>query len=332
MKISMFLQTDFLVAMTVTLACSLMGKALATYPGFSLIGHLVLALLLGMSIQFFKKITTMARGGTGFIANKFLRLGIILLGFKLNLAILLSSGIQSLGFAAVIVTGMLCLTYLVCRLFNVEHTLAMLTACGCSICGAAAVMGVSAPLKAKSNDSVLAVAIVAILGTIFTLIEIGLQPVLGFSDLQFGIMAGLSLHEIAHAVAAGGVAGTVGMDNAIIAKLSRVLLLAPIALFIGFMEYRRNKDSTQEMSIPIPYFMGGFILVSAVGSYMNIPSVWIQDLVSIAYTLLGMAMAALGMNVNFDVIVQRGAKPFTAAFICSVILLGASYGIVKFLL
>ena len=227
---------------------------------------------------------------------------------------------------------MLCLTYLVCRLFNVEHTLAMLTACGCSICGAAAVMGVSAPLKAKSNDSVLAVAIVAILGTIFTLIEIGLQPVLGFSDLQFGIMAGLSLHEIAHAVAAGGVAGTVGMDNAIIAKLSRVLLLAPIALFIGFMEYRRNKDSTQEMSIPIPYFMGGFILASAVGSYMNIPSVWIQDLVSIAYTLLGMAMAALGMNVNFDVIVQRGAKPFTAAFICSVILLGASCGIVKFLL
>ena len=199
MKISMFLQTDFLVAMTVTLACSLMGKALATYPGFSLIGHLVLALLLGMSIQFFKKITTMARGGTGFIANKFLRLGIILLGFKLK--------------------GMLCLTYLVCRLFNVEHTLAMLTACGCSIFGAAAVMGVSAPLKAKSNDSVLAVAIVAILGTIFTLIEIGLQPVLGFSDLQFGIMAGLSLHEIAHAVAAGGVAGTVGMDNAIIAKL-----------------------------------------------------------------------------------------------------------------
>ena len=175
--------------MGITLACSFLGKWISGFPGFSLIGHLVLALLLGMAFQIFPGAAQTARESTGFIANKFLRLGIILLGFKLNLAVLLSEGLQSLGFAAVVVAGMMAVTYGISRLCKVEHSLAMLSACGCSICGAAAVMGVSAPLKAKANDSVLAVAIVAILGTVFTLIEIGLQPFLGFNDGQFGTMA-----------------------------------------------------------------------------------------------------------------------------------------------
>ena len=206
----------------------------------------------------------------------------------------------------------------------------MLSACGCSICGAAAVMGVSAPLKAKANDSVLAVAIVAILGTVFTLIEIGLQPFLGFNDGQFGTMAGLSLHEIAHAVAAGGAAGSAGMDHAIIAKLSRVLLLAPVALIIGYVEYRRNKNEEGPVSIPIPYFMGGFILASAVGSYMGISKELTDTLVFAAYLLLGMAMAALGINVNFGVIASRGIRPFCAAFLASLLLLVFVAMLVKF--
>ena len=191
-------------------------------------------------------------------------------------------------------------------------------------------MGVSAPLKAKANDSVLAVAIVAILGTVFTLIEIGLQPFLGFNDGQFGTMAGLSLHEIAHAVAAGGAAGSAGMDHAIIAKLSRVLLLAPVALIIGYVEYRRNKNDEGPVSIPIPYFMGGFILASAVGSYMGISKELTDTLVFAAYLLLGMAMAALGINVNFEVIARRGIRPFCAAFLASLLLLVFVATLVKF--
>ena len=316
--------------MGITLACSLLGKWISGFPGFSLIGHLVLALLLGMAFQIFPGPTQTARESTGFIANKFLRLGIILLGFKLNLAVLLSEGLQSLGFAAVVVAGMMAVTYGTSRLCKVEHSLAMLSACGCSICGAAAVMGVSAPLKSKANDSVLAVAIVAILGTVFTLIEIGLQPFLGFNDGQFGTMAGLSLHEIAHAVAAGGAAGSAGMDHAIIAKLSRVLLLAPVALIIGYVEYRRNKNEEGPVSIPIPYFMGGFILASAVGSYMGISKELTDTLVFAAYLLLGMAMAALGINVNFGVIASRGIRPFCAAFLASLLLLVFVAMLVKF--
>ena len=192
------------IGLIVTLVCSIAGQALAKLPGFSLIGHLVLALVLGMCLQFARSLTAAAQQSTPFIANKFLRAGIILLGFKLNLVILMSAGLKSLEAAVVIVAVMIPLNYFVARFFKVEHTLAILTACGCSICGAAAVMGVSGAAKAKVDDSVLAVACVAILGTVFTLVLVALQPVLGFSEAQFGTLAGLSLHEIAHAVAAGG--------------------------------------------------------------------------------------------------------------------------------
>lgn len=181
------------IGLIVTLVCSIAGQALAKLPGFSLIGHLVLALVLGMCLQFARSLTAAAQQSTPFIANKFLRAGIILLGFKLNLVILMSAGLKSLEAAVVIVAVMIPLNYFVARFFKVEHTLAILTACGCSICGAAAVMGVSSAVKAKTDQSVLAVAIVAILGTLFTLIEVGLQPFLGFTDAQFGVMAGLSL-------------------------------------------------------------------------------------------------------------------------------------------
>ena len=286
-----------------------------------------------MVIQVCRPVTLAARESTGFIANKFLRAGIIFLGFKLNLIVLVSAGLQSLEAAVFVVAIMIPLNYAAARFLRVDHTLALLTACGCSICGAAAVMGVSGALKAKADQSVLAVAIVAILGTVFTLIEVFAQPILGFTDSQFGVMAGLSLHEIAHAVAAGGSAGPVGTDSAIIAKLSRVLLLAPVAIILGIVEAwrqrRQSQDRDQKFKVPIPWFMGGFIAASAIGSYIPAIGSAVPMLVKIAYLILGMAMAALGLNVNFSVIAKEGVRPMVSAITCSFVILALSWFIVR---
>ena len=359
MKIFRFFHHPFALAgLFVTLACSIAGQQLAQLPGFSLVGALVLALLLGMALPAFRGVRDAARASPPFIANKFLRAGIILLGFKLNLVLLVGAGMKSLLAAIFLVIVMVSLNYVVARkCFGVDHTLAVLTACGSSICGAAAVMGVAGAAKAKTDDSVLAVACVAILGTAFTLVLVTLQPVLGFSEAQFGTLAGLSLHEIAHAVAAGGAAGAVGTDAAIIAKLSRVLLLAPVAIVVGVVEAHRavaaKKNAilagadgvdveiesngtqggkrgffTQMKNVPIPWFMGGFLLASAIGSFVPVLAGYTGTLVTIAYLLLGMAMAALGLNVNFSVVAKKGAKPLMSAGLCSVVLVVLAYSIV----
>lgn len=314
----------FWEAVGATGVCSLLGKYLAGFPGLSLVGHLVLALLLGMLFQIWRSRLEVVRVGTPYIANRFLRLGIILMGFKLNVLVLFSTGISSLLVALIVTPITIVMTYLFCRLLHVDHTTSLLTGCGCGICGAAAVMGVSAPAKAKTDQSVLAIAIVCILGTVFTLIEVFLQPFLGLTDVQFGVMAGASLHEIAHAVAAGSASGQIGLDYAIITKLSRVLLLAPVALVVGFIEAKRHQVGGK-LEIPIPWFMGGFLLASVIGSVFSFSPSIIQGLVTAAYMILGMAMAALGMNVNFGVIIRHGAKPLAAAFFASCILLGLAY-------
>lgn len=118
---------NFYVAVFITLICSLAGKALSLLPGLSLIGHLVLALLLGMLVQLSAGITRTAREGTGYISNRFLRLGIILLGFKLNLYLLFTSGLPEFLVACITVPCMIALTYFICRRVHVDPAVSILT-------------------------------------------------------------------------------------------------------------------------------------------------------------------------------------------------------------
>lgn len=322
-------ERSFYYALLMTLLCSLIGSFLGGLPYLAIIGALVISLILGMMFQLYRPAIEKAEVGIGFISNKFLRLGIILLGFKLNLIDLANAGIKTILLAIVIVSGVIFLTHNIARKFGVSKRLAILTASGTGICGAAAVMGISPQIKvskaeenAKHDDEVLAVAIVAILGTVFTLIEIAIKPLLHMTPTQFGVMAGGSLHEIAHAIATGGAGGAVSLSSAIITKLSRVLLLAPAALIIGIWYQRQNKYvSTEKEKLPIPWFMAGFLLTSVIGTFVPMSNGTLDMLVKLAYIVLGMAMAALGMSVNFKVFLNSGKKAVYASLLASIVLL-----------
>ncbi|MDD6086691.1 MAG: putative sulfate exporter family transporter, partial [Bifidobacterium boum] len=217
--------------------------------------------------------------------------------------------------------------------------LAILTAGGTGICGAAAVMGLSGSItmpkdeeKRGRDDEVMAVATVAVMGTVFALAEIALRPFLGLSDAQFGTMGGASLHEIAHAVAVGGSAGDAGMDAAIIMKLSRVLMLAPTAMIIGAWWARRHpQPGDGPRKVPIPWFMLGFLVASVAGTYLPFVAQFTDILVKAAYLVLGMAMAALGMNVDFKAIASRGRMAVLASFLASILLAGGAFLAAKLL-
>lgn len=324
-----FFEKSFYYAAIMTLFCSIVGSFLGGLPYLTIIGALVISLILGMMFQLYRPAIDSAEVGIGFISNKFLRLGIILLGFKLNLIDLAHAGVKTILLAMVIVSGVIFLTYNIARKLGVSKRLAILTASGTGICGAAAVMGISPQIKvskeeeaAKHSDEVLAVAIVAILGTVFTLIEITIKPLLHMTPTQFGVMAGGSLHEIAHAIATGGAGGPVSLSAAIITKLSRVLLLAPAALVIGIWYQHQDKSNTGEKGkLPIPWFMAGFLLASVIGTFVPMSSSILALLVKLAYIVLGMAMAALGMSVNFKVFLSSGKKAVIAAVMSSAILL-----------
>ena len=337
-----------LLVALVTCAASIIGSLMAGLPVFSLFGALIIALIIGMLVQipmhaWFTHAAAKHAEGIGnaaaLISNKLLRLGIILLGFKLNLDVLFATGVKTIAVAAIIVTLTIAVTYLIARKLGVDEHLAILTAGGTGICGAAAVMGLSGSItmpkaeeKRGRDDEVMAVATVAVMGTVFALAEIALRPFLGLSDAQFGTMGGASLHEIAHAVAVGGSAGDAGMDAAIIMKLSRVLMLAPTAMIIGAWWARRHpQPGDGPHKVPIPWFMLGFLVASVAGTYLPFVAQFTDILVKAAYLVLGMAMAALGMNVDFKAIASRGRMAVLASFFASILLAGGAFLAAKLL-
>jgi uncharacterized integral membrane protein (TIGR00698 family) len=327
----------------VTLVASLVASWLKRFPGLSLFGALIIALLIGMIAQFpirrwyaGRSVAHKAgvKDAAGLISNKLLRLGIILLGFKLNLTVLFTQGIKCLPIAAVVVMLTIVVCYNIARRMGVDPQLAILVAGGTGICGAAAVMGLSGSIKVppeqeddKANNEVMAVAIIAIMGTIFALLEIALGPLTGLTKTQLGITAGASLHEIAHAVAAGDAFGAV--DIATIMKLSRVLMLVFAAIIIAVWWDRNHSEmpSDGERKVSFPWFMLGFIGASVIGTFVPFIATITPQLVDFAYIVLGMAMAALGINVNFKAIAKKGRKAFLASFITSVLLMCFAAGV-----
>lgn len=321
-----FMRASFWLAFALCLSASLAGRYLATLPGLKIIGAMVISLLLGMGFQVLPRVKPYVNSEISWISNRFLRLGIILLGCKLNIDTLLKAGVSVLVLALICTSFTIILCYMLARSFRVRPRLALLTAGGCGICGAAAVMGISPQLDADSDDSVLAVAIVAILGTVFTLISVFIHPVLGLSPRQYGIWMGASLHEIAHVVAAAGAGTEEALELAIIMKLARVLMLAPVAILMGLYYHRMvAKDEKSgghgTRKIPFPYFMLGFIATAVVGTLcvQKIPEAGlaVKKIENLAFVILGTAMAALGFSVNFKVLLKRGKEVLLAASLAS---------------
>lgn len=320
----------FLKGILLTLVIALVAKVLAGLPFLSIMGQLVLAILLGMVWNAAFSYPSSYTKGIAFSNKKLLRLGIILLGMRLNLADIYHAGSKVFLIAVINILFTLIVVYSLSKWFGVEKNLAILTACGTAICGAAAVVAISSQIKANEQDTAIGAATVAVLGTIFTLIYTLLYPVLGLSAHGYGVFTGGTLHEIAHVIAAAAPGGADAVDLAVIVKLTRVALLVPVAIIIGLFVQKGNteKGSRSLSSLPIPWFIFGFLAVSGINTLGIISSSVAQTVVTIAYLLIGMAMAGLGLNVNLLAFKKFGFKSFLAGLAGSVLLSALGYGLV----
>lgn len=329
-KLSKEQVVPFAVGVGMTFLIALISKYLASFPFLSIMGQLVVAILLGMLWRAVIGVQERVQSGISFSSSKLLRLGIILLGMRLNLADIYHAGMNVFLLALIYLIGALFLVYGIARMFGVDDQLGLLTACGTAICGAAAVVAISPQVKATKDQTAVGVATIAILGTIFTLIYTFMYPILNLSPAQYGTFAGATLHEIAHVIAAADPAGDKAVDMAVIVKLTRVALLVPVALMIGLLARRKQSTSDERKRTfsSIPWFIFGFLAMSSIHSLGVVPESIATNLVNVAYTLLAMAMAGLGLNVQFRTFRSLGGKPFVAGMLGSFILSIVSYGLV----
>lgn len=278
--------------------------------------------------------------GIQFCTKQILRAGIVLYGFKLTFQSVLAIGLPAILIDSIIVIATILLGIFLGRVLKMDKDLALLTSTGSAICGAAAVLGAEPVVKSEAHKTAVAVSTVVIFGTISLFIYPALYRA-GIIDLtpeQMGIYTGSTLHEVAHVVGAGNAMGKEISDAAIIVKMIRVMMLAPVLVVMSFMLARTavkavgnaGKATNERRKITIPWFAFGFLAVIGFNSLDLLPTPVVTTINNIDTFMLTMAMTALGTETSIEKFKKAGAKPFLLAALLYIWLLGGGYLLAKY--
>lgn len=287
--------------------------------------------------------------GINYCAKQVLRLGIVLFGFKVTLGQVLDVGAAALATDVLVVVGTMLLGVLLGRVLRMDAQTALLTTVGSSICGAAAVLGAEPVVNGAAHKTSVAVSTVVIFGTI----AMFLYPALYRADAwdlsprQVAVYTGATLHEVAHVVGAGNAIDTAALSRdiedseegrciegkegqiereAVIVKMIRVMLLAPVLIVMSLFLCRRQAGVSR---VKVPAFAFLFLLVIGFNSLDWLPPFYVRSIQTADAFLLTMAMTALGVETSVDKFLKAGVKPFLLALFLFVWLVVGGYWLVK---
>ncbi|MCT7320016.1 YeiH family protein [Klebsiella quasipneumoniae] len=305
------------------LTAALTGAALwaGSFPAVAGAGFsaLTLAILFGMVVgnTVYPKIWQPCDGGVIFAKQHLLRLGIILYGFRLTFAQIADVGVSGILIDVLTLSSTFFIAcFLGQKVFGLDKHTSWLIGAGSSICGAAAVLASEPVVKAEASKVTVAVATVVIFGTIAIFLYPAMYPLLAhwFTPETYGIYMGSTMHEVAQVVAAGHAVSPDAENAAVIAKMLRVMMLAPFLLFLAARVKQLTPAGNGEKSkITIPWFAIMFILVAVFNSFHLLPKAVVDMLVTLDTVLLAMAMAALGVTTHVSALKKAGAKPLLMA-------------------
>ena len=274
---------------------------------------LTLAILAGMAVGNSVSGGMLSRLAPGirFSQQKLLRLGIVLYGIRLTVHDLFRLGPWALALDVTVIGSVLLLGYWFgTRVLRLDADTALLVSAGSGICGAAAVLATDRVIDSESHKVSVAVATVVVFGTVAMFLYPVLYPHTGFSERQFGIYTGATVHEVAHVVAVGRAVGQVASDTAVITKMLRVLLLAPVLLLVGRL---RNGVGAASRPIAFPWFVVWFVAVIAAQSVYTPAAAVRAGLIDLDTILLSSAMFALGLGTRWDQLKKAGTRPLVLA-------------------
>jgi len=302
-------------------ALAAIGFALARLPGVQLLGPLVLALLLGVAFRaLLRRPPATAAAGVSFAASTLLRLGIVLLGVRLDARALLDLGPWMLlgsalgalvAFAAIEVAG---------RAWRVPSDLRRLVGIGTAICGASAIAAAMPLVRRGDGEPAtpggagpVAIATISVLGTLGVLGFVAVEAATGASTTLLAALAGATLQEVGQAVAAGAAVGGEDAPLALLVKLSRVVWLAPALLALGAWARagtRGDPTSDAGRGRPpwVPGFVLGFVALGLLTSLGLVPAGATGPIALAGTMLTAAAMAAIGLGVDASAIGRAGRQ------------------------
>ncbi len=315
--------------------------------GRAWIETLVLAILVGAAVR-----TAWIPGpdwirGIDFSAKLLLEIAVVLLGASVSGATILAAGWALLVSFLGIVAGAILLSFAIGRLLGLSKRLAILVACGNSICGNSAIAAVAPVIGADGDEVAASISFTAVLGVAVVLILPVIGAMLGMKPVAYGALAGLTVYAVPQVLAATTAVGAAAVQVGTLVKLIRVLMLGPVCLVLSLV----SANLREEVAEPaphvtagerptrgrppvhqlVPWFVIGFLIMVAVRSANLIPAPALAPIAGTATIFTVISMAALGLGVDVRTVSKAGG-PVTVTVILSLLALGTvSFALIKLL-
>jgi uncharacterized integral membrane protein (TIGR00698 family) len=294
---------------------------------------IVIAILLGMAVRTFWEPGERWRAGIAFSAKQLLEVAIVFLGASISASSI--AGVGGVLFSAVVSTVIVALafTFAISRWLGLSKRVAILVACGNSICGNSAIAAVAPVIGASGDDVASSISFTAILGVLTVLGLPLLIPLLALSQSQYGILAGLTVYAVPQVLAATMPAGLASAQLGTLVKLIRVLMIGPVVVGLSLFAHRLTGV---EQALPrpslfclVPWFIIGFVALATFRSMNLVPDAVIEPLTRAASFLTILSMAGLGLGVDVRVLVRIGSRTTAAVTLSLTLLLAMSVIVVR---
>ncbi len=195
--------------------------------------------------------------GITFTSKKVLQLAVILLGFGLDLNVVLRTGSQSLPIIICTISTSLLIAFLLHKAMHIDSNISTLIGVGSSICGGSAIAATAPVIDADDEEVAQAISVIFFFNVLAALFFPMLGHAIGFnttSGESFGIFAGTAINDTSSVTAAASTwdsmwnLGSQTLDKAVTVKLTRTLAIIPITLVLAFI---RARSSNPPVTIPM---------------------------------------------------------------------------------
>lgn len=302
---------------------------------FPIIGGAVIAIIAGMVITMFIKDKTALEPGIKFTSKKILQWAVVLLGFGLNLSVILKTGKQSLPIIISTIATSLVIAYILCKAMRIPNKISTLVGVGSSICGGSAVAAAAPVIEADDEEVAQAISVIFFFNVLAAIIFPTLGKALGFSTVTgeaFGMFAGTAVNDTSSVTAAAATwdamwnLGSETLDTAVTVKLTRTLAIIPITLTLAFMRASSMRKSGREhggsqvsLKQIFPMFILYFVaasVITTVAVSLGIDAHMFAPIKTLSKFFIVLAMSAIGLNTNIVKLIKTGGKPIFMGFCC----------------
>jgi uncharacterized integral membrane protein (TIGR00698 family) len=308
-----------------------LGGALLAHRFVPAIGVLTWAVALGMIAGNVGLLPPVAKQALAAVTKRLLRIGIVLLGFAVSFGSIMALGAGTVA----LVAGTLVITLLVTTWLGNRMKLgaarSLLIGTGFAICGASAIAAMEETAGADEEDVTVGIAMVTLFGTLTMVLLPLLASPLGLTDMQFGIWAGASIHEVGQVVAAAGAGGAAVVAIAVVVKLTRVLLLAPVVATVSVRKRLAGQGTAGTRPPIVPLFVVGFLACVALRSTGVIPTGALTAISQVQVAALGAALFGMGAAVQIRSLFRGSGRVLLVSTLSTMLVTGVALAGVLFL-